>query len=76
MLIVYLVEGGGTSVELHILTTHLQRGENGLCEVVCIGSGYNYPGEEVEPSTRNCCTELRGPWTSDRMNARNHKSAY
>jgi hypothetical protein len=27
LLIVYLVEGGGTSVELHILTTHLHKGE-------------------------------------------------
>ncbi len=39
MLLVYLVGGGNASVELHILTTHLQSGESGLCEVVCIGSG-------------------------------------
>ena len=26
LFIVYLVEGGGTSVELHILTTHSHRG--------------------------------------------------
>ncbi len=29
------MEGGGTSVELHILTTHLQRGESGSREIVC-----------------------------------------
>jgi hypothetical protein len=35
MLLVYLAEGSGTSVELHILTTHLQSGESGSQEVVC-----------------------------------------
>jgi len=35
MLLVYLVEGGGTSVELHILTTHFHRGEGGSQEVIC-----------------------------------------
>jgi len=35
MLLVYLVEGGGTSVELRILITYLQSGESSSCEVVC-----------------------------------------
>jgi len=35
LLRVYLREGDGTSVELHILTTHLHRDESGLREVVC-----------------------------------------
>ena len=35
LLIVYLQEGGSTSVELHILATHFQRRESGSREVVC-----------------------------------------
>jgi hypothetical protein len=35
LLRVYLVEGRGTSVELHILTTHLHSGESGSHEVLC-----------------------------------------
>jgi len=33
LLLVYLVEGQSTCVELHILATHLHRGESGIYEV-------------------------------------------
>jgi len=35
LLIVYLLEGGSTSVELPILATHFQRRESGSREVDC-----------------------------------------
>jgi hypothetical protein len=49
LFIVYLVEGPGTSVELHILTTHLQRGSR---EVVCTQEWVELPRWRKRSQTR------------------------
>ena len=43
LLRVYPVEGPGTSVELHILITHLYTGENGAPEFICTGEWVELP---------------------------------
>ncbi len=50
LLRVYLVERPGTSVELHILITHLYRGESGECEIICTGEWVGLPIGQREKS--------------------------
>ena len=56
LLKVYLVEGSGTSVELHILPTHLQ---SGSCKVVCTEEWVELPRWKKGSYTRSMATHLQ-----------------
>jgi hypothetical protein len=52
LLRVYLMEGCSASVELHILTTHLHRGESGAREVIYTGEWVELPSCKKRSHTR------------------------